>query len=261
MPSNDPVQDLKDIFGAALTRIDPYFMIKDRVRLEGQTLVVDLEDAPRRVDLAAFERILVLGGGKASARMARAFEELLGERVSDGLVAVKYGHTDSLKRIRQMESGHPVPDENGVAAARELARLAASADEKTLVITCISGGGSAILPSPIVCRAGDETLELTLADKQAVTKALLACGADIREINCLRKHLSGLKGGRFLKLMAPARSLNFILSDVVGDCLQTIASGITVADEGAFAQAMDIVRRYDIADKLPPTALRVLELG
>ncbi|MFZ5426296.1 MAG: glycerate kinase type-2 family protein [Thermodesulfobacteriota bacterium] len=261
MPSLDPVQDLKDIFTAALDRIDPYKMIKSRVRLEGDILVVDMEDATRRVDLAPFERVIVLGGGKASARMARAFEEILGDRITDGLVVVKYDHTDDLKRVRQRESGHPVPDQNGVDAARELAALARSADEKTLVITCISGGGSALLPAPMTCDADGERIELTLADKQETTRALLACGADIKEINCLRKHLSDLKGGRFLRLMAPARSLNFILSDVVGDCLQTIASGITVADEGTFADAMAIVRRYAIAEKLPPNVLKVLSLG
>lgn len=261
MPIADPVTDLKAIFTAALERIDPYKMIKNRVRLEGATLVVDMEDAVRRVDLTPFTRILVLGGGKASARMARAFEEILGDRLSGGLVVVKYGHTDELTRIEQMESGHPVPDENGVAGARRLAELARGADASTLVITCISGGGSALLPAPMTFEANGERIELTLADKQATTRALLACGADIGEINCLRKHLSNLKGGRFLRLMAPARSLNFILSDVVGDCLQTIASGITVADQGTFADAMAIVRKYAISDKLPPNVLKALTLG
>jgi len=261
MPSADPVRDLKDIFTAALHRIDPYQMITNHVRLEGDTLVVDMEEGSRRVDLARFERILLLGGGKASAPMARAFEELLGDRIASGLVVVKYGHTDALARIKQLESGHPVPDENGVAAARRLAELAAGADERTLVITCISGGGSALLPSPLTVQANGETIELTLADKQETTRALLACGADIGEVNCLRKHLSGLKGGRFLRLLAPAASLNFILSDVVGDCLQTIASGITSVDETTFARAMDIVRKYRIEDRLPPNVLKVLELG
>ncbi|MFP5221697.1 MAG: glycerate kinase [Acidobacteriota bacterium] len=261
MPTSDPAKDLETIFTAALHRIDPYKMITNHVRLEGDVLVVDMEDEVRRVDLTPFSRILVLGGGKASARMARAFEELLGDRITAGLVVVKYGHTDALTRIEQAESGHPMPDQNGVDGARKLAALAESADEKTLIITCISGGGSALMPAPLTCVVDGETIELTLADKQETTKALLACGADIREINCLRKHLSMLKGGRFLKLMAPARSLNFILSDVVGDCLQTIASGITSADEGTFAEAMDIVRKYDIADKLPRNVLKILTRG
>ncbi len=261
MPSSNPIQDLKDIFTAALSRIDPYKMIKNHVRLEGDTLVVAMEGTRREVDLRPYPRILALGGGKASARMARAFEEVLGDRISGGLVCVKYGHTDLLTRIEQRESGHPVPDENGVNAARELAELAQSAGADTLVISCISGGGSALLPSPLVCEAAGESIRLTLEDKQLTTKALLACGADIGEINCLRKHLSGLKGGRFLKRIAPARSLNFILSDVVGDCLQTIASGITSVDETTFADAMAIVTRYGLTDKLPSKVMRVLTLG
>ncbi len=261
MPGTDPVQDLERMFSAALERIDPYKMIRARVRLEGDTLLVDMEGQPRRVDLSPYSRILLLGGGKASARMAKAFEEILGDRLTRGLVVVKYGHTDQLERVEQLESGHPVPDENGVEGARRLAELAREADERTLIITCISGGGSALMPSPMTCVVDGRTISLTLEDKQQTTKALLACGADIGEINCLRKHLSGLKGGRFLRLAAPARSLNFILSDVVGDCLQTIASGITSEDQGTFKDAMDIVRKHAIADKLPARVLEVLTLG
>ena len=261
MPSPDPAQDLRDIFTAGLDRVDPYKMIMNRVRLEGDTLVVDMEDRRRLVPLSRFERILVLGGGKASARMARAFEEILGGRITGGLVVVKYGHTDRLERIEQMESGHPVPDENGVRATRRLAELARGADGKTLVVTCISGGGSALMPSPLAWVVAGERIELTLADKQETTRALLACGADIGEINCLRKHLSGLKGGRLLRLLAPATSLNFILSDVVGDSLQTIASGITAADETTFGQALSIVRKYGIAGKLPEKVMTILTSG
>ncbi len=252
---------LRRIFTAALTRIDPYGMIKDRVRLQGETLIAELEHDRHEVDLSRFNRIVVLGCGKASGRMARALEELLGDRISGGLVCVKYGHTDELTRIEQAEAAHPVPDEAGVLAAARMAELARAADEKTLVINCISGGGSALLPAPMTYVDGGKTVTLTLAHKQEVTRALLACGADIREINCLRKHLSELKGGRFLRLIAPAASLSFILSDVVGDRLDTIASGITCADESTYAQAMAIVEKYGVAAKLPPEALRALELG
>lgn len=252
---------LREIFTAALTRIDPYGMIKDRVRLHGSWLTAELDHARHEVDLSRFERILVLGCGKASGRMARALEEVLGDRISGGLVCVKYGHTDQLSRIEQAEAAHPVPDEAGVRAARRMAEMARQADEKTLVINCISGGGSALLPAPMTYVDGGRTVTLTLAHKQETTRALLACGADIREINCLRKHLSELKGGRYLRLIAPATSLSFILSDVVGDRLDTIASGITSADESTYAQAMAIVDKYGVAAKLPPEVLRALELG
>lgn len=252
---------LREIFSAALTRIDPYGMIKDRVRLEGDRLIAELEQQRHEVDLTRFSRILVLGCGKASGRMARAVEEILGERITGGLVCVKYGHTDELSRIEQAEAAHPVPDEAGVRAAARIAELARGADENTLVINLISGGGSALLPAPMTYLDGGKSVTLTLEHKQAVTRALLACGADIREINCVRKHLSELKGGRFLRLLEPATSLSLILSDVVGDRLDTIASGITSADESTYAQALGIVEKYGVAAKLPPEVLRALELG
>lgn len=252
---------LRAIFSAALTRIDPYGMLKDRLRLEGETLVAEFEDVRHEVDLSRFPRILVLGCGKASSRMARAVEELLGERISGGLVCVKSGHADALSRIEQVEAGHPMPDEAGVRAAMRIAQLARGADEDTLVINLISGGGSALLPAPMSYTDAGREVRLTLAHKQAVTRALLACGADIREINCVRKHLSELKGGRFLRLLAPATSLSLILSDVVGDRLDTIASGITCADESTYAQALGIVEHYGIAASLPPEVVRALDLG
>ncbi|MDQ7834647.1 MAG: glycerate kinase [Humidesulfovibrio sp.] len=261
---------LRAIFEAALSRIDPYGMLKDRLRLEhtggGDLLVAELEQQRHVVDLSRFRRILVLGCGKASGRMARAVEELLGDRISPrmefgGLVCVKYGHTEKLTRIEQAEAGHPMPDEAGVQAALRIAELAREADEQTLVINLISGGGSALLPAPMAYVDGGREVQLTLAHKQEVTRALLACGADIREINCVRKHLSELKGGRFLRLLAPATSLSLILSDVVGDRLDTIASGITSADESTYAQAQAIVEKYGLAPKLPPEVVRCLELG
>ncbi|MDP3426701.1 MAG: glycerate kinase [Humidesulfovibrio sp.] len=265
---------LRAIFRAALTRIDPYGMLKQRLRLEGDLLVAELEHERHEVDLSRFARILVLGCGKASGRMARAVEELLGARISGGLVCVKYGHTDHTdtlpgvqSRIEQVEAGHPMPDEAGVKAALRLAELAreageaSKAGEETLVINLISGGGSALLPAPLAYTDNGVEVRLTLAHKQEATRALLACGADIREINCVRKHLSELKGGRFLRLLAPATSLSLILSDVVGDRLDTIASGITCADESTYAQALGIVGKYGLAAKLPPEVVRCLELG
>jgi hydroxypyruvate reductase len=135
------------------------------------------------------------------------------------------------------------------------------ADASTLVIGLMSGGGSAILPSPLEYGTGQGAEGLSLEDKQAATRTLLACGADIREINCIRKHLSGLKGGRLLQRIAPARSLNFILSDVVGDDLSSIASGMTVSDPSTFGDALEIVDRYGIRDRMPPDVLRILERG
>jgi hydroxypyruvate reductase len=252
---------LQTIFEAALQRIDPYLMLINHVRLDGDTLVVDFDGVRHRTDLSPFQRILVLGCGKAASRMALAIETIFGSRLSGGLVCTKYAHTEPLTRIEQMEAAHPVPDEAGVRAADRMAQLAREADEHTLVITLISGGGSALLPAPLTYADQGREVVLTLAHKQAVTQTLLACGADIREINCLRKHLSALKGGRFLQLLEPATCLSFILSDVVGDRLDTIASGITAADDSTYAQALHILDKYGVAEQLPTEALRALHLG
>jgi hydroxypyruvate reductase len=253
--------DLDVIFRAGLSRVDPYRMIRDHVRLEGSRLLVSMEDQEHDLDLEGFQRIFILGTGKATAPMARAFEEILGERVSDGLIVVKYGHTADLKRVRMVESGHPVPDESGVEGSGELMRLADEADDATLVLTLVSGGGSALLPSPMSYEVDGKRVDLSLSDKQETTKALLRCGAEIKEINCIRKHLSGLKGGRLLGRIAPARSMNFILSDVVGDDLSSIASGLTAVDPTTYEDALAIVEKYGIADSVPEKVVETLKLG
>jgi hydroxypyruvate reductase len=216
-----------------------------------------VEDREAAYDLSRYSRILVTGAGKATARMAKAVEQILDGRISDGLIAVKYGHTEDLKTIRTLESGHPVPDENSARAAEEIRELARSADEHTLVINLISGGGSALLCLPWT----DEKLQLGLADKQDTTRLLLDCGAEIAEINTIRKHLSGIKGGRLAEALYPADTLNLILSDVIGDRLDSIASGMTVPDNSTFVDAEAIIRKYGIQDGLPEKAGAVLKLG
>ena len=252
---------LRTILKAALQRIDPYHMLINHVHLEGDLLIVAFDGMQHEINLVPYQRIVVLGCGKASSRMALALETILGNRLTGGLVCTKYDHTEPLTVIEQVEAAHPVPDEAGVRAANRMAQLAREADEHTLVITLISGGGSALLPAPITYLDHGHEVVLNLADKQAVTRTLLACGADIREINCLRKHLSALKGGRFLQLIEPATCLSFILSDVVGDRLDTIASGITAADDSTYAQALDIIDKYGVAEQLPARALRAIRLG
>lgn len=252
---------LDTIFRAALQRVEPSRMILDHVRLAGDRLLVRFENEHHEIDLAPFKRIFVLGTGKATAPMAQALETILGERIDTGLIVVKYNHTAPLKYIKTLEAGHPVPDGNGVAGAAAISLLAKEADEQTLVITLISGGGSALLPSPLNYRHNGETHRLSLADKQETTRALLRCGADITEINCIRKHLSSLKGGRLLQRIAPARSVNFILSDVVGDDLSSIASGLTSPDITTYADAMKILAAYGIEQEIPATVLEALQAG
>jgi glycerate 2-kinase len=246
-------EHLKSIFLAALAAVDTYQLMMRGIRLDGSRLTVAAGRERHEVDLDGFSRILVLGAGKASARMAMALEDILGARISGGLVSVKYGHGEPLKRVEVMEAGHPVPDANGEEAARRIAGLAESADERTLVFNLISGGGSALLPAP--------ANGLTLAGKQEMTSLLLASGADVQEMNCVRKHLSRLKGGRLLRLLAPARSLNLILSDVLGERLDTIASGLTAADPTTFADALAVIDKYRLRGKAPAAAIEVLEDG
>ncbi|MFY9397508.1 MAG: glycerate kinase [Desulfomonilia bacterium] len=249
----DPQRDIRSIFYRALERVDPYGMIKSAVRVEDSDLVISHQGKTLHEDLNTFSEIVVLGIGKASSRMGAAMEEILGDRISRGLVITKHGHAEPLDRITVREAGHPVPDEGSVSGAEPLLNLAGRADEKTLVLNLISGGGSALfsLPAP----------GITLADKQETTRVLLESGADIREINCIRKHLSQVKGGLFARAAYPARVINLILSDVVGDRLDTIASGIAVPDETTFAQALGIVDRLRIRQLLPAPVIARLEAG
>jgi glycerate 2-kinase len=254
-------EDLESIFRAGVQRVNPRELICAGLHLEGEQLIVQSESTSLSIDLGAFQRILVLGAGKASAAMAAGLEQVLGERIDQGVVVVKYGHTEQLKRIQLIESGHPVPDEQGVRGAEAVAALARRADEKTLVLNLISGGGSAILPAPFQGKGASQRLVLSLEDKRRATQVLLACGATIQEFNCIRKHISALKGGRLAELLYPARSLNLILSDVVGDRLDTIASGLTVADETTFAQALSILGKYGIEEQLPAAVVDLLRRG
>ncbi len=253
---------LEEIFMAAVERVDPYRMILNRVRLKGTLLTVDIEDDYIEIDLADFRQIVVLGTGKATAKMALAFEQILGERIDRGLISVKYGHTEPLTRIETIEAGHPIPDDNSVLAGNRILEMAEAADASTLVITLISGGGSALLANPLgqVCDL-EECRGLSLADKQQVTRALLACGATINEINGIRKHLSGIKGGRLARALHPARCLSFILSDVVGDRLDAIASGLTSPDHTTFDDCLDIIKKYDLAGQIPECAMAILQQG
>ena len=248
---------LERIYRAGLDPVRPDRLIRSGVSVTGQTLRVAGWDGA--VDLRGVRRIVVIGAGKASASMALALEELLGERIAGGTIATKAGHGEPLARIEVIESGHPVPDEASFHAARAIARHCRDADAGTLVIGLISGGGSALLAAPL--ETGGGMPRLGLDDKKRVTELLLACGATIQEMNCVRKHLSQVKGGRLAALIHPARSLNLILSDVVGDRLDTIASGLTAADATTYADALEITDRYGVTAALPAAARQVLQAG
>lgn len=195
-------------------------------------------------------RLIVLGAGKASAAMAAAVEAAWPGELS-GLVVTRYGYGVPCARIEIVEAAHPVPDAAGRAAAERILDVARAAGPDDTVLFLISGGGSALLALPAE--------GLTLADKQAVNRALLASGATISEMNCVRRHLSGIKGGRLAAAAHPATVVTLLLSDVPGDVPRDIASGPTVGDETTCADALAIVRRYGI--DLPDAVRAVLESG
>src|SRR5471032_1435617 len=180
-------------------------------------------------------RLIVIGAGKASAEMARAVEQHW-EGPLSGLVVTRYGYAVPCKRIEIVEAAHPVPDAAGMRAAQRMIELVGNLHEEDLVLCLISGGGSALLPLP--------AQGLTLDMKQNVSRAVLASGATISEMNCVRRHLSAIKGGRLGAACFPAQVLTLLISDVPGDRPMDIASGPTVADPSTCADALDIVRRY-----------------
>ena len=257
MNPTQPFSDLKAIYQAAIKRVDPYAMVQSRVTLGSNTLNIRLDNQEMRLSLDRVKNIYVLGAGKATAPMARAMEEILGPKLSGGLISVKKGHTDRLNKIESIEAGHPVPDGNSALAAQQMIDIAAKGDETTLFINLISGGGSALLACPGECGGAF----ITLADKQKTTELLLACGAGINEINCVRKQLSGIKGGKLARHMYPGISVNLILSDVVGDDLGAIASGPTAPDFSTFTQALGIVKKYQLSSRLPARVTKMLESG
>jgi glycerate-2-kinase len=212
----------------------------------------ELKIGRRRYDLRRYERIVVVGAGKATASMARAVEQRLGPRLQGGFVVVKYGHVVPTRRIVVAEAGHPVPDRSGQRAAARLCAMAAELGRRDLLIVLLSGGASSLLPAPV---AG-----VTLADKQRTTQELLRCGASIREINTVRKHLSRIKGGRLAEL-TEATVVTVILSDVLGDDLSAIASGPTVPDPTTYQDAVAIAKRHRIWRVLPLRVRQHLDRG
>ncbi|MDP1996419.1 MAG: HAD-IIB family hydrolase [Gallionella sp.] len=247
--SGNSAGTLIEIFNAALAAVDPYRAVLRFAKIENGSLRVG--DA--RFDLAAFERIVVVGAGKATARMAQAVEALLGERISAGLIVVKDGHRLPLSIIEQVEAAHPVPNEAGEAGTKRILKMVQAADEKTLVICLLSGGGSALLVAP----AGG----MTLQDKQQATSLLLKAGASIDELNAVRKHLSAVKGGRLAQAAYPAQVVTLLLSDVIGDRLDVIASGPTAPDGSTFDDALSVISKYGLQEKIPLRIVEHLERG
>lgn len=227
------------IFAAAVRAVDPGEAVRRHLGRDGEFLRIGQE----RIDLGRIGTLVVVGCGKAAAPMAGAVEEIVGDRIARGVVVTKYGHGQPTRLIRVQEAGHPVPDQAGVAGAQAILDQVRGLGPEDLVLVLISGGGSALTPAPVP--------GISLAEKQALTTALLACGADIREMNTLRKHISRFKGGQLARAAQPARVVALILSDIVGDPLDAIASGPTVPDPTTYADALAILDRYGIRGGIP----------
>ena len=239
---------LKKLIARGLASVDAYTAVGRAISRNGEELII----GRRRYDLCRYERVVVVGAGKATAPMARAVEQRLGPRLHGGFVVVKYGHGLPTKRIVVAEAGHPVPDQSGQRAAARLCAMAAELGRRDLLIVLLSGGASSLLPAPV---AG-----VTLADKQRTTQELLRCGASIREINTVRKHLSRIKGGRLAEL-TEATVVTLILSDVLGDDLSAIASGPTAPDPTTYHDAVAVLKRYRIWRAVPQRVRQHLDRG
>lgn len=242
-----------EIFQSALEAVDPYKAVKNFVQVEDERLQVGGKGQSNvDFDLAQYERISVIGGGKAAAPMAMAIEDLLGNRLNQGMINVKYGFTEKLGITEIIEAGHPLPDKKGMEGTRKILDYLEKADENDLIFSLISGGGSALLVMP----AG----EITLEEVQDLTGSLLDCGASIDEINAVRKHISLSKGGQMARVSFPATIVNLMLSDVVGDKMDVIASGPFVPDNSTFKDVWDILEKYDLKD-IPGTIQDHLKAG
>jgi len=233
----------------ALVAVDPFLITKRQLQTDGSMLRV----AGSTFNLDRFRRVSVVGAGKAGAGMAAAVEDLLGERIFEGCVNVSDRCGYCLKKLEIRVAGHPLPDTAGVDGAIRISEIAERAESDDLLICLISGGGSSLLPLPAI--------PLTLSDKQQVTSLLLRSGASIDEINTVRKHLSAIKGGWLARKAWPATMLNLILSDVLNDPLDFIASGPTVADSTTFADALLVIEKYGLSELVPAAVLCRLQQG
>lgn len=240
-------QTAKAIFDARVQAVMPEVCVARHLNLSGSRLCAKDID----LDLDQIRHIYVAGAGKASAAMAREVESLLGPRIHAGVVITKYGHGLPLKHCRVMEAGHPVPDAAGMTGASALVDMVSEAGPDDLIVCLISGGASALTPLPAD--------GISLGDKQETTRKLLGCGATIHEINTIRKHLSKIKGGQVCAAANGARVISLILSDVIGDDLDIIGSGMTAPDTGHFRDCRTILERHRIWDSVPePVRNRIL---
>ena len=239
----------EQIFLAAVENVLPDRLIAQQIIVGDNRLVI----AGRTFPLSPNRRVYVLAAGKAAALMAKETEKIMGDLITGGHVVTKYGHGCKLNHLTLTEAGHPLPDAAGVEATRQMLALARQAGKDDLVICLLSGGASALM--------ADIPEGATLDELTEASELLVRCGADISEINTVRKHLSGVKGGKLARAVAPATVITLILSDVIGDPIDVIASGPTAPDSSTFADALAVIRKYALEDRFPAVLLDHLHRG
>ncbi len=245
MALKTPKDLLVDIFQSALRAVDPY----RATARHGQEILSLYERGP-------YNRLIIIGFGKAVSPMMRAIIDRMGKRITEGVAITKYGHlteTERDSRIKVHEAGHPLPDENGLRATEEIIKLLRGFDERTLAVCLISGGGSALLVAP--------STNISLSEKVRTTDLLLKAGADIDELNTVRKHLSKVKGGRLAELAFPGAIKSLILSDVINDRLDVIASGPTAPDRTTYSEALRMIEKYRLEPEIPPNVIDIFKKG
>jgi len=242
---------LIEIVDRAIASVDPSSAMRRRLKLEGERLRVGSQE----FDLSEVGKILVVGGGKASGKMAEVLEEIIGARITGGVVSVFEGTASEhrLRRIELIEAGHPLPTEASVRGAKEMVGLVSGLGPRDIVICLLSGGGSALVTLPAE--------GISLEELRETTQLLLKSGASIQEVNAVRKHLSRIKGGQLAKAAYPARVITLLISDVVGDRLDTIASGPTYPDSTTFSDALTVIEKYGLTGKVPGDVLKRLKSG
>ena len=239
----------EQIFLAGVKGVLPGKLIIDLISLRGSLLKIGYMS----FDLEKISNIYILGAGKASAAMAHYVESILNTRITGGHIITKYGFFCRLKYIKVTEAGHPIPDSNSYMAAEEILRIAVNATENDLIICLWSGGGSALL--------ADYPENSSPGEMAFLNEKLVKCGADISEMNAVRKHLSKLKGGQLAKNIWPASTVSILLSDVIGDPYDIIASGPTVPDNSTFSDAMKVLEKYQLINEIPAGLVNYLNEG
>ncbi len=245
MAGESPRLIIREIFSKSLLAVDPFKAVASYT-----------DTISSAYKSGNFRKLIVIGFGKGASLMSKAIEANLGDLLAGGIIVTKYGHSmsgDRNSKIITYEAGHPLPDENGLKAAKKIVGVLKEADKNTLVICLISGGGSALLVAPY--------RGISLADKQDVTSLLLKAGADIYELNTVRKHISAVKGGRLAEAAQPAAIISLLLSDVIGDRMDMIASGPTAPDKTTYNDAYNVIRKFKLEDRLPASVGEVIGKG